>query len=368
MHKLFKLLLSIILLQAALFAKDKDKREESFPSYKLGFQVVTDAAWLMRNNTTDQNQEIRRARLYLKSKVSKDLSYEIEYSLTSGGKWKDFYLKYSGLLNDITLVAGHIKEPFGLEALTSSKYNTFMERALPDIFISDRKLGVLFSRKQYKKANYGVGASVGIFGPSLNDLDAKDGKYSISARAYKTNYVTKSSFFHIGISAAYNNIGNQKLKLRTRPEAHLADKILKEKIYSADYSLRYGIELAYQYKALSLQSEFVYDYISASNNINYDFSGLYGQMSYFFTDDARRYKIKDGQYGRLKPKDTVDKGGIGAWEGALRISHVNLDTTKTTQYTLGLNWYLLDHMRMMANYIFMDQNQEVAQLRLQYDY
>ncbi len=371
MIKLYTLCISIILLHTTLYAKEK--KEAQLPSYKAGFQVVMDAAMLITDNKTDNTQEIRRARLYLKSKVTKALSYEIEYSLTGGGKWKDLYLKYSDLPNAITLVAGHTKEPFGLEALTSSKYNTFMERALPDIFISDRKLGLLFSYKEYEKNNFGFGASVGFFGPSINDLDGKKGKYSMVARTYKTNFFTKSSFFHVGASAAYNNIGNQKLKLSTHPEAHLADKVLKEKIYNADYTLRYGVELAYQYNALALQSEFLYDSIKTNSSASYNFSGWYAQMSYFFTDDARRYKLKEGVFGRLKPRHPVDKGGKGAWEGALRISHVNLNTTKAYQYTTGINWYLMEHMRIMANYILIDENQadknrDIAQVRLQYDF
>ncbi len=376
MTKFYTLIITIILLQITLFAKEK--KEEKFPSYKAGLQVVMDAAWFTGDDTNSKNQEIRRARLFLKSKVTDALNYEIEYSLTGGGKWKDLYLQYNALPGDITLVAGHTKEPFGLEALTSSKYNTFMERALPDMFVSDRKLGLVFSHKEYKKKKYGFGASVGFFGPSINDLNGKKGKYSFVARTYSTSFLKKSSFFHIGVSAAYNNIGDQKLKLSTRPESHLADKILKSKIHNADYTLRYGLEAAYQYNALSLQSEFLYDRISTTDNDIYNFSGWYAQMSYFFTDDARRYKLKEGVFGRLKPKHSVNKGGIGAWEGALRISQVNLNDGekkdgKAYQYTLGVNWYIVAHMRMMANYIItdvdeIDKTSDITQLRLQYDF
>jgi len=122
MIKLYFLLLSILLIQSTALAK----KGGHFPSYKIGFQTVLDAALFMDKEETTPNQEIRRGRLYIKGKVLKNLAFEIEYSLTRGGKWKDLYLAYSGFPADLLLTLGHTKEPFGLEALTSSKYNTFM--------------------------------------------------------------------------------------------------------------------------------------------------------------------------------------------------------------------------------------------------
>ena len=374
MAKFYTLLISILLLQTTLFAKEKEK----YPSYKAGLQVVMDAVWFIDGDETGENQEIRRTRLYVKGKVRKNLAYEIEYSLTGGGKWKDLYIVYSELPDDLVLTLGHTKEPFGLEALTSSKYNTFMERALPDMFISDRKLGLVIALEEHQKNNYGFGVSLGAFVPSINDLDGEEGKHSISARTYHANYLSKKSFFHIGLSGAYNNMDNQKLKLSTRAESHLGSKILKSKISDTDYTLRYGIEALYQNGSFSLQSEYFYDNINTTEEETYNFSGWYAQMSYFFTDDTRRYKLKEGVYGRIKPNHSVEKGGFGAWEGALRISNVNLnDYDKTDgeahEYTAGINWYIIENMRIMANYIVTDLEDEsdtpkIFQLRLQYDF
>lgn len=373
MTKLYILLISILLLQTNVFAKKK-----KYPDYKVGLQVVMDAAWFIDEDETSEDQEIRRTRLYVKGKLLKNLAYEVEYSLTGGGKWKDLYLVYTGLPDDLILTLGHTKESFGLEALTSSKYNTFMERALPDIFISDRKLGLLLSWEKHKKNNYGFGASLGAFGSSINDLEGEDGKYSITARTYQSTYLSKKSFFHIGLSGAYNNIGDQKHKLSTRAESHLGSKILKSKISHTDDTLRYGVEAVYQNGSFSLQSEYLYDSINTIKDETYNFSGWYAQMSYFFTDDARRYKLKEGVYGRIKPNHSVEKSGMGAWEGALRISSIDLNDLdekngEAYEYTAGLNWYLIENMRIMANYIVTDlddesETPEIFQLRLQYDF
>lgn len=372
MNKRLLLLSSLLLLEQGLFAKKQ--KIVDFPTAKLGLQVVLDAAWIDNGYENEPNQEIRRARLFTKGKLLKNWDYEVEYSLTGGGKWKDLYLSYTGLPNDIELTLGHVKEPFGLEALTSSKYNTFMERALPSIFILDRKLGMRLSWEEHQKNDFGFGASLGVFGQSINDLNSKDDKNAFAIRAYNTNYFTPESFFHIGLSSAYTNIGNQDFKLSSRAESHLSHKIIKSKIEETNFTLRYGIESIFQYGSFSLQSEYLLNNIKTMDRQTYNFSAWYAQMSYFFTDDQRRYKLKDGVYGRIKTNHSLENGGIGAWEGALRISQLDLEEDgEVYEYTVGLNWYIIDHMRVMANYIKTDledkdDNLDIIQLRLQYDF
>jgi phosphate-selective porin OprO/OprP len=57
----------------------------------------------------------------------------------------DLYVAFERLLPFARLKVGHFKEPFGLEELTSSKYTTFMERALPNVFAPSRNSGIQLS-------------------------------------------------------------------------------------------------------------------------------------------------------------------------------------------------------------------------------
>lgn len=379
MKRLFTLLLTSWVLQSNALAKEK--APIIYPTIQPGFQIIADSAWFTYDNKNFSSQEIRRARIFLKGKFNDDLKYEIEYSLTGGGKWKDLYLSYIGV-PDYTFTLGNIKEPIGLEALTSSKYNTFMERALPDTFISDRKLGALATWKYHYKGAYTLRTSLGAFGPSINDLKGKDGKFSLAVRTtyYQNIYTLGKSFFHLGAAASYSKIDDQKFKISTRAESHLRNKLIKAKIHHTDTSSRYGLEAAYQYGPLSLQSEFMINTIKNTLKKSYTFSGWYAQASYFLTDDARKYKIKEGAFGRIKPNNPVTKQGYGAFETTFRISSLDLadediNGGELRQYTLGLNWYPISHFRGMINYISSDftGSRKVAvpkifQLRLQYDY
>jgi phosphate-selective porin OprO/OprP len=378
--KFYTFLLTVLLLQSSLSAKTKKKKEPTYPKNRIGFQVIADSAWFMYNSETIDDQEIRRARVFLKGKYNKDLSYELEYSLTGGGKFKDIYLKYSALPYNTTLKVGHIKEPIGLEALTSSKYNTFMERALPDAFIADRKVGIRLSWHEMQEKYFALTTSAGIFGESINADDRKDSALSLALRTTLAFIPQKDTFWHLGLATAYGKIDDKKIKLSSRPESHMSTKYLKTKIQHADSSIRFGLEALYQQGPLSLQSEYLYEGIERTDGSTYGFSGWYAQLSYFLTDDARGYKQKEAIFSRIKPNAPIGKkSGYGAWEVATRISSLDLNDGdqiggSAYEYTLGLNWYLTSHMRIMANYIIIDLDEtdidtpDIFQMRIQYDY
>jgi phosphate-selective porin OprO/OprP len=370
----YLLLAGVLSVPGVIFAKS----HKSYPTYKLGGQVVADTAFFTKDNDTQSDQEIRRARLYLKGALTKKLSYELEYSFTGGGSWKDLYLKYT-ISNLSSLTVGNIKEPFGLEALTSSKYNTFMERALPDSFISDRKLGMLMQYGFSKKKCYVWRISGGVFTQPLEEFKTGEDEYTFAARTTYLALLGKKHLLHMGFSGAYTNYNDQKIKLSTRPEAHLSEiKYLKTKFKHTDNMKRYGLEGFYQNRAFSLQGEYITTRMETQKE-SYNLFGWYLQMGYFLTDDSRRYKTKEGVFGRMQPKHPVTKGGYGAVEIASRISMLDFtekdDNAEMKSYMIGVNWYLTSQLRLMLDIsktdienIAQSENPEIVQMRVQYDF
>jgi phosphate-selective porin OprO/OprP len=112
------------------------------------------------------------------------------------------------------------------------------------------------------------------------------------------------------------------------------------------------------------------------------FDGWYVFASWFVTGESRPYKRKVGNFG---PVDAKSK--YGAVELAARYSTIDLtnkDIKGGTQdnVSLGLNWYIGPHVRVMANYIFVwadddaddngkvigGDNPQILQTRLQFQF
>ena len=115
-------------------------------SLKVGGRIMLDNAWFMDDSSAEDGTEFRRTRLMLSGKVN-NFEWKTQYDFASvkagGPAFKDVYVGLGGVPYAGALRAGHFKEPFGLEELTSSKYMTFMERSLTSAFAPSRNVGVM---------------------------------------------------------------------------------------------------------------------------------------------------------------------------------------------------------------------------------
>ena len=86
------------------------------------------------------------------------------------------------------------------------------------------------------------------------------------------------------------------------------------------------------------------------------FAAFYVMLSYFLTGEHRPYSLPNATFSRPHPRKNVLRDGWGAWEIAARYSFLDLDSRGVEggvlhDWTLGLNWYLNHHTRLMFNYI-----------------
>ena len=87
---------------------------------------------------------LERARLGAKGKY-KNVEYKIEYDFAGGApSLRASYLRWRNAQNQ-ALWFGHIKEPFGLESNSSSKYPIFLENSLVAAFYPGYNTGVYFT-------------------------------------------------------------------------------------------------------------------------------------------------------------------------------------------------------------------------------
>ena len=140
------------------------------------------------------HNELRQLRLHTSAILFKALEIRLDLDFTNKKQIMDNWIRFTNIpvLNRFRF--GHIKQPFSLEYTTSSRYTTFMERALPILaFNPGRNFGVRYDRGvSDKRFTWSAGAFVitgaaGDFSDLRDQLDEHIG-YSLAFRASALPY------------------------------------------------------------------------------------------------------------------------------------------------------------------------------------
>ncbi len=342
---------------------------------EISGRLLMDAAFFEVDQTEMSNvTEVRSARIGVSGRIDAQWRYAIQYELTNEGSIKDAWLRYSSN-NGVRWTFGQFQEPYGLEALTSSRYMTFIERALPNVFAPGYRLGAGFQQRQRQWTLSG-----GLFGERAEEVFTEEGNagWGASGRFTLSPMNSGDRVLHFGVSGTTRQAASeQTLRFRARPETRLTDVRLVNtgRIRDVDYHSVLDMEAALVLGPLSLQGEFVNAWVLRdAGKDELAFTGSYVYVSYFLTGESRPYK-SNATFGRIKPHSKE-----GAWEIAARLSHLDLNDLdieggEQTDYTLGVNYYFNPFMRAMFNAIYVDAERRnkaespvLALLRLQVDF
>jgi len=304
--------------------------------------------------------EFRRARLYVAGSIYGYVIFKAQYEFAgNNADFKDMYLGIKDIPRLGTVKVGHFKEPFSLEELTSSKYITFMERSLPGIFAPSRNTGLGFHSTALDDR---LTLAAGLFHDSDGIGDSGDKKLNFSARVTGTPIKEDGSLLHLGLSWTSRDPEDKLLRLRQRPEVHLADRFVDTGSVATEGMDVLGLEAATVLGPFSLQGEYMAASLDIPGGSDADLSGWYAYASWFVTGESRAYKASKGVFSRVSPADnfTVD-GGSGAVELAVRLSNLDLNDAGASisggeldDLTLGLNWYLNRSTRVTLNWVNAD--------------
>ncbi len=311
----------------------------------------------------DNAYEIRRLRVFHSGKY-KNIKYKVSVEFS---KWivlvQDLYAEIGKVPVVGNVRIGHFKEPFLLEAHSSSKTVVFMERALTTMFSSGRNLGVMVhnvipnTKLSWEVASFRTGF-FDVFGTT------KFTGYNVMGRlsGIVVQNESGSKFIHLGAGLKQSKLDLSSFKISSRPESHLALKYISSGILEdVKGTTEAQAEIVLQSGRLSVQGEMVHTfaYLEGDHRSSsaYYFPAFYGQVSYMLTGESRNYKGGRKGFGKVKPSKSVFRGGIGAWELAARYSRANLNSKDVNggilnNTTLGLNWYPNSITRISANYIF----------------
>jgi phosphate-selective porin OprO/OprP len=277
------------------------------------------------DNTSSSN--VRRARLFIKGHFN-NWAYKTTFKLGENSKTNgdavEAYVRYTGFGNLFNVTVGKQKEPFSLEFLTSSKDISLLERsAITEYYAYGPTLGVQLHGKR-NNWTYGLG----IFESNNVNSDSFHNR-TLTGRMTKALRFSNDALIHLGAGFTSR----------------------KHPVSNKDIT-NYNLEFSVVHNAFHLQSEYFHSTISPMFSTD---QGHYIQAGYIF-NGTRPYK--NGIFKSVKPH-----GEQGAWEfvarserGLGKFSDINLGKKEGKQTSIGVNYYLNNHIRMGVSYMIGKSN------------
>ena len=356
-------------------SSDKGKLEwtsaDGATSFRLVGRIQYDGiAFFGADNRLPNGSAIRRARIGYKARIAKDFVSEFDVDFAENGTdIKDAFVGYEGFKNSLIQI-GNFKAPFGMDTLTSSKDIWFVERAYPDAWTPDRRLGAGY---HYGGENFSAAAD--FFGQaiSIEATGVRQG-YGWAARGtWAPVMKSETRAIHIGAAtnmrktdAAVNGSGTLPppawaIDFSSRPEATKASKakfLNTPTMQNVAWIRQYGAELAGVWDAFAWQAEYQTTSVVRRDGFptlsDHGFDSWYAQVSWVISGGKRKYEAADGLVGRVTPS-----GKAGAFELLARYSEMDLNDITAVDpikggsaknFTVGLNWYPNSNFRVMLDW------------------
>jgi len=318
-------------------------------------------------------EEVRRARLFMEGNFYEHGLFKAQYDFAGTASndeianIKDLFIGLQKLPWVGTFLAGHQKEPFSLGEMTSSKYITFMERALPVVaFAPSRNTGIAFHNNAFnKRMTWAVGGFRGDTADAEQRFDDQS-VYNVTTRFTGLPVYANEGrqLVHLGFGYSHS-FANDPVRFRSRPETHLTSiRLIDTGSIQSNGLDTLGGEFAMVMGPFFAQAELIAALVDGGrNNPDPTYWGGYGEVSWFITGENKKYKTSRGVFDRVKPKNrfSIKDGGWGAWELAARYSYLDLNDKGLrggieNNTTVGVNWYLYSNLRLMLNWVHAHQN------------
>jgi len=372
-----------------------ESKDKNF-KLKFGGRIHLDHAYFSQDADLDaafgeldskDGTEFRRLRFFFSGVLYKTVEFKLQMDYAGGAaRLKDAYIGVKNIPIIGRVRVGHMKEPLRFDALTSSKYITFMERAIPADLANERNNGILLMNDFFDNKlsiQTGVFRNADGFG---NDKEAaRDVAWTSRITTLAINNTEKERLLHFGFSYSYRKPDKEEYKISVRPKSHLANKYISTgNIEGVETVNIINFETAFTSGPFTFQAEYLGSSVKQDLpdfSETYNFNNYYGQISYFLTGEHRPYKNSYATFGRLKPKKIFMNGGSGAWELALRYTHTDLNSKdiyggEQGDISFGTNWYLNSATRIMFNYVWTDidkkdighGNLNIFEVRFQIDF
>lgn len=326
----------------------------------------------------------RRARLAATGNVSEHTSNIMEFDFAQAqARFVDVWMQFNDTpLGNVRV--GRYRQPFGMSELTSVRELPFLERPLLFALSPFRQTGVmLFDTALDERMTWAV-SGYRYLSDNFGNVYADSGGYGMSSRLTLLPVdFGDERVVHLGVDYSYNDPGRDEVFYATpneffvgqNPSLGLGGLSVLPIIGSPTFvntglmptarTNLFNVEGAVSMGRLLLQSEARWAVVDLTDGTQNTFLGAYAHLRYMLTGETIPYNRQAGSFGRVNPFQPVDIacGYWGAWELAARVSYLDLNGNnlpgpgrRLTDFTLGLNWYLSDHVKFQLNWIHADLN------------
>ncbi|TMM49782.1 porin [Qipengyuania marisflavi] len=293
--------------------------------------------------------EVRRARLGVQGDIPGGFGYKFEVDIAGNDvEVADGFLSYED--GGLTATVGHHNNFQGLEELTSSLNTSMIERAaFTDAFGFERRVGA--------SLQYGTGDVLvqgGVFTDNIGDLSNKN--WSADGRVVAMPKMGGTQL-HLGGSIHYTDLEDgSTVRYRQRPLVHFtSNRFIDTASLGASSEFGLGLEAAAISGPFHVTGEAFWQQLNRPGALSDPtFFGGYAEVGYFLTSgDKRGYK--KGTFDRIKPKNAVGEGGIGAIQVNLRYDYLDLNDSGIVGgiqngFGASLVWTPTDYTRFLLNY------------------
>jgi phosphate-selective porin OprO/OprP len=326
---------------------------------------------------------LRRARIGVEGDLAIGGRYITEIDLASGQVViRDMFLGLGDVQDGGELRGGHYREPFSLEMATGANYFAFLERAAINVLDPARNWGLGLFRANPDEAQT---FALGVFqaGTDQNDFQTHDGStvgLTGKLTAAPINEGNGERLLHLGLafSERLPERGTIVIRQQTQsPLLGLGDAASSAFVPTVGIPANFQQLLNLQFAAASgpfwTQAEWYGTWIDQRGGSPVFFHGCHADCGYFLTGEHRQYQGSSGAFGPVRVNHPLFRCcacderalGWGAWELTARFAFLDFQDSSTPtgpagqlvgirlpEYTVGVNWYLADHMRLMFNYTY----------------
>lgn len=296
--------------------------------------------------------EFRRVYLGADGTIPGGFGYRVEAELANGNvDLTDVYLSWKANPK-LTITVGQHKPFQSMDDMTSDLFTSNLERAsFNTAFGFERRIGLSAT---YTGKNLLVQG--GVFTDNAADLSVdSNNSYSVDGRIVFMPKLGKGQL-HLGGSVHLRdfNDGQTSTRYRARPFVHTTDlRLVNTGNIAATGENGYGLEAAYINGRFHATAESSWMTARRPGLADPTFNGGYAEVGYLLTDDTTVYKA--GAYDRIRPKQALGKGGIGAIQLNLRYDWLDLNDGgivggRQQIGSLGLVWMPTDYVRLLASY------------------